>query len=204
MHSLCGGRASRRGELIARHNLAHTPMEEWCPICVEARGKATVHHSCVERLTAAPDPTLQRGYFFLGIAKDIGPCVVTSDRATGDLHGSMVLSKGPTCPYSIRSAAAFIHELGRPRVRLQTDSENVIIAWARVVQKRLVEMGSATHVTPQAPPPHSHASNGAAERGVGITRGLAKTFVLALSKRVDLDTPFASVGVGCATRSLGL
>lgn len=110
-------------EQIARHNLTHTPREEWCPICVEARDKSTAHRSCAERLVAAPAPTLQCDYFFLDIAKELGPCVVLNDRATGNTHASMVFCKGPTCPYSIRSAAAFIHELGHPRILLRTDSE---------------------------------------------------------------------------------
>lgn len=76
------------------------------------RDKATVHHSCVDRMTAVPVPTLQYDYFFLDVSKELGPCVIMIDRATGNLHDSMILSKGPTCPYSIRTAAAFINELG--------------------------------------------------------------------------------------------
>ena len=81
-------------------------MEEWRQTCIEARGKATVHHSCVDRITAAPVPTLQCDYIFLDVSKELDPCVVMSDRTTSNLHGSMVLSKGPTCPYSISAAAA--------------------------------------------------------------------------------------------------
>ena len=159
------------------HELTHLPAAAWCEDCVRGRGKAQAHEDQRGHTIDAILPVIQMDYFYAGDDETSTLGVAACDRASTSLFGSGATQKGPSCLYAVRALAAWIRELGHPRVCLQSDGEPAILSYAAAVRDRVVADGLAQQVSVQASPRGDHQANGGAERTVQTLRGIARVLL---------------------------
>ena len=165
-------------EEVARHELTHLPAMPWCEACIRGRGRDAPHQDQRGHSIDAVLPVIQCDYGYL---TEQGEALVVAlfgvCRASTNLFATLCLQKGPTDAYGVAAMAAWIWELGHPRMVLQCDGEPAIMAFLNAVRDRVVQQGKAEQITVQVSPVGSHQSNGAAEKAVQQLRGMARVYL---------------------------
>ena len=140
---------------IIEHNLTHMPYRDWCPICVQGRGKASAHQKQRSR-----KPIIQIDFAFMRGFNDpmASPVLTAIDVETGLCTAALIPNKQSMMDYCINTIIAFIMETGRTTCILQSDSEPYLKAIVNGVASRL------GHITVRFTPAYSSQSQGSVER----------------------------------------
>ena len=103
---------------VDEHNLTHLPYRNWCPICVQAKGKDMDHRSAVDRERGLSEYCFD--YCFPG--DELGykwSVLVGRERNSGMQFATAVPTKGSSGKFSVDKVLEYIEEAG--------DSNNSII-----------------------------------------------------------------------------
>ena len=179
----------------------HEPPEAWCDHCVRGKGKESQHKRVVDRGEVAVVQVDYQFWSAKGTEQEsetgkAGTSITVADTTTGALWSSMVIKKG-RWKYAEASIAKWISSLGHPKVVLQGDSENSLLALlAGVAAKATPGLVSK----PRASPPYSKASNGQAERGNQLIAARVRTMLDVIRVRANLEITAASYVFAWAVR----
>ena len=95
---------------IAEHNLTHLPYRNWCPICVQGKGRQDNYKKQQSR-----QPVIQVDFAYIKSQQDPKtiPALTAVDVTTQLCMAVMVPDKPSVMDYMVNSLQAFIFECGR-------------------------------------------------------------------------------------------
>ena len=78
------------------HNATHVPFRDWCPICVESRGRRSSHRRVVVNKTADTLPKFRTDYMFIRTDAECKtqPCITFVETRSGVVISFMCARKG--------------------------------------------------------------------------------------------------------------
>ena len=78
------------------NNATHVPFRDWCPICVESRGRSSPHRRVVVNKTADTLPKFQTDYMFVRTVAEskTQPCITFVETRSGVVISFMCAPKG--------------------------------------------------------------------------------------------------------------
>ena len=177
------------------HELTHLPTQQWCSVCVRAKGVDERHlrRPAGERAEAQEVdhmPVIQFDYAYLSSVNEKGEQVrmrTILDTSTGYGTACVIDVKGGGDKYAISSAVSFLKELGFTRFRCRTNPEPAIKAMVDAVVKCLSDDRVVEQIFPEETIPESHASLGALEGWHNLLQGQIRELPL------DVEDRFGSI-----------
>ena len=108
---------------IAEHSLTHLPYRNWCPICVQGKGRQDNYKKQQSR-----QPVIQVDFAYIKSQQDPKtiPVLTAVDATTQLCVAVMVPDKPSMMDYMINNLQAFIFERGRTQCILQSDHEDTL------------------------------------------------------------------------------
>ena len=172
-------------EDVELHNITHAEYRNWCPICVESKGKEDPHRRGANDKddgdkTGIPIVSLD----YNEIEKDKVMAIVGKDEATGMPIHHRVKCKGTADEWVIKKIIRDLDDMGRRDVILKTDGEPAIVA----LQAKIAE-GRAGRTIPRHPPAYNPQANGPCEKMVQDVTAQTRTLKLALEARIKYKIP---------------
>ena len=155
----------------ADHNRTHLPYRNWCPHCVQGKGKDLDHRKAADEERGLNEFSFD--YCFPG--NELGfklTVLVRRERASGMRISTVVPMKGSTGAFAVDKVLEFMDECGSRSgdVIMKTDQEPAIEYLVKdIVDARGDEKGSRTLV--EESPVKSKGSNGLVERAVQTLEG---------------------------------
>ena len=152
---------------VHEHELTHLPYRDWCPICVQGRGRQ--HNYKTPRIR---QPVVQVDFAYIKTNQEPLPtAVLTAVDATTQLcMACLVPDKSSMTDYMINNLQAFILECGRTNGILQSNNEDTLNTLLKATAAKL---GS---VTVRHSPAYSSNSRGSVERLHRTLLGQIRTF----------------------------
>eukprot|EP00435_Cladocopium_sp_Y103_P020287 s1005_g4.t4 len=140
---------------VQEHNLTHLPYRNWCPICVQGRGRATNHPT-----QKSKQPVIQVDFAYIKAHEDkeATPVLTAIDVQTGLCMAAMIPDKQQLFDYATNCLQTFLIESGRTEAILQSDQEDYLIQLLRATAN------SMGNVSVRFSPAYSSQSQGAVER----------------------------------------
>ena len=200
-------------DIIAEHNIDHTPYRSWCRWCVEGRGIGEQHRP---RHSQHDIPVIGMDYFYLtssslqsvedmGYSRDksgldtlealvesgaAAKCLIVKDQNSKCIFGHMVLKKGLDAKgYAVDCIKNDILWLGYRRIIMKSDNEPSILALLQGALALLRVESQIDQVSTEHPKEYVSRSNGMTESGVRSLRGIFRTMKLHLEHRVGCVFP---------------
>jgi len=171
-------------EAVDEHCMTHFPYRNWCPPCVQAKGKEGAHNRGVkhdEDETGLPIVSFDYQSMSVSSDKEL-KVLIGKDEGTGNLIGHTVICKGLADEWVIRRVVRDLQEIGRGHCIIKTDGEPSIVA----VQNRLQTLRQGRTV-PRNPPAYNPASNGPCEKAVQDVCAHLRAIKLGLEARLKMD-----------------
>ena len=171
---------------VEDHNRTHLPYRNWCPCCVQAKGKDMDHRTEIKDERALNEFSFD--YCFPG--DEFGyklTVLVGRERNTGMTMATVVPMKGSTGKFVVDKVMSFIAECGSQSgdIIIKTDQEPAICFLVKdIVRERGDEKRCRTIV--EQSPVASSGSNGLVERAVQSIEGHIRVMKLALGARLGL------------------
>ena len=172
---------------VEDHNRTHLPYRNWCPHCVQARGKDLDHRKSIEEERGLAEFSFD--YCFPG--DELGyklTILVGRERTTGMMMATVVPAKGSKGKFTADKVLDYLAECGNQfgDIIVKTDQEPAIKCLVKdLVLERGEELGSKTIV--EESPVGSKGSNGLAERAVQEVEGQLRVMKLALEGRIGKE-----------------
>ena len=140
---------------IAGHNLTHLPYRNWCPICVQGKGRQDNYKKQQSR-----QPVIQVDFAYIKSQQDPKtiPVLTAVDATTQLCMAVMVPDKPSMMDYMGNNLQAFIFECGRTQGILQSDNEDTLNALLKATAAKVGSM------TVRHAPSYSSNSQGSVER----------------------------------------
>ena len=140
---------------IAQHNLTHLPYRNWCPICVQGKGRQDNYKKQQSR-----QPIIQVDFAYIKSQQDPKtiPVLTAVDVTTQLCMAVLVPDKPSMMDYMINNLQAFIVECGRTQGILQSDNEDTLNALLKATASKVGSM------TVRHSPSYSSNSQGSVER----------------------------------------
>ena len=140
---------------IAEHNLTHLPYRNWCPICVQGKGRQDNYKKQQSR-----QPVIQVDFAYIKSQQDpkTTPVLTAVDVTTQLCMAVLVPDKASMMDYMVNNLQAFIFECGRTQGILQSDNEDTLNALLKATAAKVGTM-SVRHS-----PSYSSNSQGSVER----------------------------------------
>ncbi|CAK9082159.1 unnamed protein product [Durusdinium trenchii] len=128
-------------EVIAAHNLTHTPYASWCPACLSAKGRPDQHSGDASHLAQRSMPYISFDLFYTGRStgddgeadQDKQVALAVFDSFSGAIHCIPVGSKSET-KCMAKEISRFISFLGHEDITLRCDNEPTMIAVQRMAK----------------------------------------------------------------------
>ena len=141
---------------IAEHNLTHLPHRNWCPICVQGKGRQDNYKKQQSR-----QPVIQVDFAYIKSQQDPKtiPVLTAVDVTTQLCMAVMVPDKPSMMDYMVNNLQAFISERGRTQGILQSDNEDTLTHF--FLKATAEKVGS---MTVRHSPSYSSNSQGSVER----------------------------------------
>jgi len=174
-------------EEIREHNVSHVPYRNWCPVCVQGRGKED-HHKKAKEEEERGVPTAHVDYWFMRDHKgaELIP-VATLKLDVKKVHKAHVVPFKGNVEGVAREIVRDLDEMGiSGELIIKNDQEPALIDLVKEV-KRLRTGGTQLEKSKK----YDSQSNGAAERAVQSVEGITRTLKLALEKRLGCEIPCA-------------
>ena len=166
------------------HNRTHLPYRNWCPHCVQGKGKDLDHRKSAEEERGLNEFSFD--YCFPG--NEFGfklTVLVGRERASGMTMATVVPMKGSMGKFTVDKVLHFMTECGSQcgDVIIKTDQEPAIEYLMKdIVEARGNDKGCRTIV--EESPVKSKGSNGIVERAVQTIEGQIRVMKLALEGRL--------------------
>ena len=194
-------------EELEEHRITHYPFRSWCPHCVAGRATGPQH---VASGDSHAIPVVAMDYFYCTKDRLLDSreardqpmeemvtngqavkCLLVRCTATKNICAFVVQKKGVDDMYSVERVVNFVRWLGHGRIIMRADNEPALGTVMREAVRSLkVEVVSASDETSAA---YDSQSNGAAEVGIKIHRGIFRTMRDCLECRVqkiiEVDRP---------------
>ena len=175
-------------EDVDNHYVTHFPYRNWCPVCVESKGKEDGHIT-VEDANKGGLPIISLDYqeheSEQEEKKDPGmKAIIGKDESTGNVIAHYIEKKGPGDEWLMKKIAKDIEELGRRDITLKTDGEPAMIA----VQSKIQELRPGKTI-PRNPPAYNPQSNGPCEKAVQDVTGHLRCLKIGLEARLKAAIP---------------
>ena len=140
---------------IAEHNLTHLPYRNWCPICVQGKGRQDNYKKQQSR-----QAIIQVDFAYIKSQQDPKtiPVLTAVDVTTQLCMAVLVPDKPSMMDYMINNLQAFIFECGRTHGILQSDNEDTLNALLQATASKVRSM------TVRHSPSYSSNSQGSVER----------------------------------------
>ena len=140
---------------IAEHSLTHLPYRNWCPICVQGKGRQDNYKKQQSR-----QPVIQVDFAYIKSQQDPKTIpVLTAVDVTAQLCVAVMVPDKPSMmDYMVNNLQAFIFECGRTQGILQSDNEDTLNALLKATAAKVGSM------TVRHAPSYSSNSLGSVER----------------------------------------
>ena len=115
------------------HNLTHLPYRNWCPICVQGKGRQDNY-----KKQQSQQPVIQVDFAYAKSQQDRKtiPVLIAVDVTTQLCMAVLVPDKPPMMDYMVNNLQAFILECGRTQGILQSDNEDTLNALLKLQQQK--------------------------------------------------------------------
>ena len=169
------------------HELNHLPYRNWCPICIQAKGKDMDHQSATDRERGISEYCFD--YCFPGDEFGYKLTVLAGrERLSGMQFATTVPTKGSSGKFGVDKSLAFVEEVGdsHGKIIVKTDQEPSI----KLFVQDVLEGREEGRTILEESPVKSSGSNGIVERGVQGIEGHVRALFLAFQNRMkrDVDT----------------
>ena len=164
-----------------KHNVTHLPYRNWCPICVQAKGKEDDHRKAKKDAEEGVEAIVM-DYKAFGHDEDDDAVTMIVMRAkrTSMTAAFVCTAKGPEDKWIIKKLVETIDNWGQTKIILKNDGEPALVRVAEEVKR------ARTHETiPQSPPAYDPAANGAAEHAVQDEMGQIRAIELGVEQRTN-------------------
>ena len=164
-----------QAEVEKHWSMAHCPYRDWCPVCVQARGRDMGHMA--DKGDERRVPEYHWDYCFPG--DELGfkwTVLVGKERQTKMFMATAVPTKGGTGKFALDKCLEFVEENGDQEadIIVKTDQENSVM----FMIKELLEARSVGKTMVEEAPRQSKGSNGVVERAVPEIEGGIKSLFL--------------------------
>ena len=163
-----------------QHYPVHLPYRNWCPACVQARGREDDHKKDKKR-SEETVPTIVMDYKSFGQDDDDKnlTALILRDKKTTTTKGHICDCKGMEDKWIVKKILEDIDEMGYTEIILKTDGEPALVQVATEVKKK-----RAHPTVLQNPPAYDPAANGVAERAVQEFMGQMRVCKIGLEQRI--------------------
>ena len=170
------------------HELTHQPYRDWCPICVQARGRQSPHLKKVDKR-----PCIQIDYAFVSDrniqatdtpaadGRTRATILTAIDTATGLTLACVIQAKGKS-EYSTAELYRFIQEAGRTTATLELGVKPLQTGQESSLRQLVSTVAERLHMPTRTSAAYSHQSQGAVERWHATLWALVRTLKLQLEK----------------------
>ena len=150
-----------------RHELTHLPYRDWCPICVQGRGRQDNYETQRTR-----QPVIQVDFAYIKTSQDSRPTAVLTavDVTTQLCVACLVPDKSSMMAYMTNNLQAFVLECSRTNRILQSDNEDTLNTLLKATAARIGSM------TVRHSPAYSSNSQGSVEGLHRTLLGPTRTF----------------------------
>ena len=162
-----------------KHNATHLPYGNWCPVCVQAKGKED-DHKRAKKSAEEEVETIVMDYKAFGHDDEDDTITAIRMRAkkTSMTAAFVCTMKGPEDKWIIKKLVETIDNWGYTKIILKTDGEPALTRVAEEIKR------ARTHETiPQCPPAYDPAANGAAEHAVQDVMGQVRAIKIGIEQR---------------------
>ena len=166
---------------VEEHARTHLPYRNWCPICVQAKGRDADHRKSTNEDRGLSEYSFD--YCFPG--GELG-CKVTvpvgRERVAGTNFATTVPMKGSIGQFVLDKMMDMIDEVGdaRQTIIIKTDQESSVKALIEDIVKEREDGRTVVEESPVG----SSGSNGVVERAVQGIEGQIRVILLALEERI--------------------
>ena len=182
------------------HCATHVPYRAWCPHCVEGRGRELGHFAC-QPAEGRNVPTVSFDYAFIGdkgnienqIEADGEPgaikVLIVRDNKSKALFAHTVPVKGADEEgFAVKAIVDDVKWLGYSKLVLKTDNEPAIL---KLLQESLrdLRVEGIDQVMAENSPEYDPQSNGSAEVGVKLVKGMVRTMRSGLERELGFRVP---------------
>ena len=168
---------------IQEHNITHLPYRNWCPICVQAKGRQANHTKQPTGTSRRPIVQVDFTYIKTFCDKYPTPVLTAIDIQTGMAMAAMITDKHNQFTYAKTSLQAFLLECGRTEGILQSDNEEYLMALLRATAKTCGNMAV------RFSPAYSSQSNGNIERYHRTLTGQIRTLREQIQQNYSTQIP---------------
>ena len=158
------------------HFRTHINFRDWCPVCVEARGRERPHHRRRDAVRSGL-PTICMDY--KEVRKGRPPLIIVKDQATKSTFCHQALRKGGSDQWLVKRVIRDIENTGHTAVTLKGDGEPAMQDFLRAVKEQRNQPANI-----EEPPGNDPQSNGVAEKSVQDAMGQVRTLKLGLEYRL--------------------
>ena len=124
------------------HFRTHINFRNWCPVCVEARGRENPHYRRKEQVRPGL-PTICMDY--KEIRKGRPPIIVVKDQATKSTFCHQALRKGATDQWVVNRVLRDIENTGHVAVTLKGDGEPAMRDFLRAIKEQRSQPANIEH-----------------------------------------------------------
>ena len=162
---------------ILEHNVTHLPYRNWCPICVQSRGRQNNHPKQHSKL---PIIQLDFGYIKGFDDNKVHPILTASDIQSGMIMAIQLTDKRMLFDYAVTQLQNFLIECGRTtHTILQSDQEDFLTAFITTVASKSRNMNSG----------YSSQSQGGVERAHRTLFAQIRTLKAQIKQNYNRDIP---------------
>ena len=162
-----------------KHYTTHLPYRNWCPVCVQAKGKEDGHKRSKKKEDGVTTITLDYKAFSHDVDESAVTAIVMRDKETSMTYSFICTAKGSQDKWAVKMLKEAIDHMGYTKIILKTDGEPSLVQVAEEIKK------IRSHDTiMQHPPAYDPASNGVAEHAVQDVMGQLRAIKIGLEQRI--------------------
>ncbi len=167
------------------HASTHLPFRSWCVECVQGRKDAPPHFRTKRAAGEVPEVSFDYAFMRRDDETPLATLLVMRDRDSKCIRAWALEHKGVDMDETVKRAVAGVHDLGyRGRVLIRTDGENALKSL-----RNAITAGLPDGATPITTPVGESASNGGIEGAVKIVKGMLRTHLAALERKIGGKFP---------------
>ena len=184
------------------HCISHFPFRVWCRHCVEGRGREFGHSNSQGEKDERSTPVVSFDYAFISDAGDVftdedfiaagegaAKLLIVRDSRSKAVFAHVVPAKGiDERGFAVDALVSDILWTGYARVTLKSDNEPAIVKLLKEALREL-RISGLEQVLEEHPPEYDPQSNGSAEVGVKLVKGLFRTLRSDLESKIGHRVP---------------
>ena len=172
-----------RADMVAKHELEnHAIYRDWCPVCVQGRGRGEQHRQKLEEIKAEDGPKHSSDFYYMSTNENSAPMLAMKFGRTKKL-GAVALPNKETGDFAKRFFANFVKSTGVKSFINHSDNENALLS----LKRESMALVPGVESKPREVPVGDHQANGDIESAVRELKGQMRSIRLSLEQKLGFE-----------------